>query len=365
MFGVGMSFVQNYSFIDKLLHHLAFNIPASQKILCDLENSAYKKEIASVETHNQVFVTGLPRSGTTLLLELLYKTEEFDTFSYRQMPFILSPLVWGKISKKFSKQAEKVERAHGDGMEVSFDSPEAFEEVVWLSHLRKTYVKEDRLECLVPANTTKSFANNFELTIKKLLIASSHGDDVKRYISKNNANCSRLRLLTQLFPDATILVPFREPLAHVGSLMKQHQQFIEMHNDDKFSQNYMLWLGHFDFGENFKPINFDDWLSSYEGVIDYNSENFWIRYWIAAYEHVLNNLTDNAFLVDYDKLLAEPLVSLQAIAKCVDLKSSSGLTELVSDIRSPTSKPRDSSQIDTDLLNKADTLYQRLKSSAI
>lgn len=365
MSGVVMSLAQNYSYIDKLLHHLAFSIPASQKILCDLENNIYKGELKDIETNNEVFVTGLPRSGTTLLLELLYKTNEFDTFSYRQMPFILSPLIWGKISQQFSKKAEKVQRAHGDGMEVSFDSPEAFEEVIWLSYLKDRYVKTDRLEPLIPSNTTKEFAKNIKLTIRKLLLSSSSNGEIKRYISKNNANCSRLNLLTKLFPTATILVPFREPLAHIGSLMKQHQQFNKMHSEDKFSKNYMQWLGHYDFGENFKPIDFNQWLESYEGQPDYNDENFWMQYWCSAYENILDNAENNVHLVDFDKLLSAPEESLSAISKHTKLKDISKLVSFSSEIRSPTSRAKKSSTIKKDILDRANDLYRKLQSSAI
>jgi len=365
MYGAEMSFVQNYSSIDKLLHHLSFSVPATQKILCDIENHLYQDELKLIASKNEVFVTGLPRSGTTLLLELLYKTDEFDTFSYRQMPFILSPLIWGKISRFFSKKAEKVERAHGDGMEVSFDSPEAFEEVIWLTFLKDRYVKQDKLEPLVAANTTKLFAKNIQLTIKKLLHSFSQDDQIKRYISKNNANCSRLKLLSQLFPSATILVPFRDPLAHIGSLMKQHQQFNEMHNEDSFSRNYMRWLGHYDFGQNFKPIDFDKWLDAYDGKPDYDDENFWMLYWCSAYEHILNNITDNTYLVDFDKLLSSPSASLSSISKCVTLSDESKLTDLSKEIRSPTSQAKKSSCIRSDLLARADELHKKLKEVAI
>ena len=87
-----MPFSSNYRFVDRALHYFAFGAPFVQKVLC-----------------------------------------EFETLTYRDMPFILAPLLWDKISRPLRKAGEKVERAHGDGMMVSFDSPEAFEEVVWLA----------------------------------------------------------------------------------------------------------------------------------------------------------------------------------------------------------------------------------------
>lgn len=360
-----MSLVQNYNIIDKLLHYLAFSAPTIQRVLCELENNIYKNDIANIENSSEIFITGLPRSGTTLLLDLLYQTNEFSTFSYRHMPFILSPLFWGKISQHFSKKAIKVQRAHGDGMEVSFDSPEAFEEVIWLSYLKDRFVKQDKLEPLKPANTTKEFATNFKLTIKKLLLSTSVDGRIKRYISKNNSNCSRITLLTQLFPSATILVPFREPLGHIGSLMKQHHQFSQIHHDDKFSRNYMRWLGHYDFGKNFKPIDFNHWLASYDGELDYNNENFWIQYWCSAYEHILNNMGDNVYLVDFDKLLLKPADSLSAIANHAKLTHINKFISLSSDIRTPTSQAKKADTINNELLNKTKILYKKLQDAAI
>ena len=38
---------------------------------------------------NHVFVMGLARSGTTVLLNALYESSEFASLSYKDMPFVL------------------------------------------------------------------------------------------------------------------------------------------------------------------------------------------------------------------------------------------------------------------------------------
>jgi len=369
-----MSFAENYSFIDRALHHLVFSLPAVQKLFADIESDLYQKELAEISSKNEVFITGLPRSGTTLLLEFLYQTEEFCTHSYRHMPFILAPLLWKKISGPFSKKSHSIERAHGDGIQVSFDSPEAFEEVIWLSYLKKQYVESDHLEPLNLRNTSKQFAEKFKISLNKLILEAqinsgqeNRKDSVvrKRYISKNNANSSRLSVLSKLFPDATILVPFREPLSHIGSLIKQHAQFCEMHKDDSFAKNYMRWLGHYDFGENFKPINFDNWLENTAKTKDYNSSAFWLEYWIASYTHLLNKSGSNIHLVDYDKLLASPEVSLSRIAEVCKLESSNEFIKNAEKVRAPTSHPSDRKDLDEDLRQQANKLYSKLKAAAL
>ena len=360
-----MSLAKNYNFVDKTLHHLAFSGSVIRNIISDLETSLYKKELSNVESNNEVFVSGLPRSGTTLVLELLYKSNEFSTFSYRHMPFLYSPLLWKKLSSPFSKTAESVERAHGDGMEVSFDSPEAFEEAIWLSYLEDNYVGSDHLKPLSLKTTSSKFARNFQLIIKKLLLETGNDGKVKRYISKNNANCSRVSVIQKLFPTATLIMPFREPLAHIGSLMKQHRQFCELHDEDKFSQHYMRWLGHFDFGENFKPINFNQWLDSLSQSPNYGDENFWLEYWIAAYTDMLSNRQSNVHLLDFDKLLQNPAESLASLADAAKMGDKTALIEQSKTIRTPTSKPKSSDSIRPELLNKAMALYAQLQEAAL
>jgi len=363
-----MSLVKNYNFIDKALHYLAFSVPGIQSLFADLEDDIYKKSLTKVNLSNEVFITGLPRSGTTLLLDFLYKTDEFCTFSYRHMPFILSPLLWKKVTKPFSKESVDIERAHGDGMKVSFDSPEAFEEVIWLNYLKKQYVDADRIRPLSTKTTSKKFALHLRSTIKKLVIENNNTElegEQKRYISKNNLNISRIEVIKRLFPSAKILIPFREPLSHVGSLMKQHRQFCEMHADDSFSRKYMQWLGHYDFGENFKPIDFDNWLINYTGSINYKDENFWLSYWIAVYSNMAKNISDNAYLVDYNKLLVDPENCFASIAKILDLRNQPAFLKFAKDIRKPTSQPKSSSSVNKDLYDQANELYVKLKRLSI
>ena len=218
----------------------------------------------TIDSRHEVFVTGLPRAGTTLMLELLHATGEFGTYTYRIMPFILAPLLWSKLSRSFRKAGTKKERAHGDGMDISFDSPEAFEEVVWLTHMADKIVQGKWLATMSADDITEEFRGAVRDSVRKILMLTEHvepGMGRLRYLSKKNANISRLDAIQKVFPTSSILVLFRHPLAHIGSLAKQHEQFLQVHASDAFSRQYMRWIGHYEFGENFKPINFGGWLN--------------------------------------------------------------------------------------------------------
>ena len=127
--------MNNYSWLQQKLHQLALSSQFMREVTFDVEDSAIT---INQTDDNHVFVSGLARSGTTILLNTIYESDEFASLSYQDMPFVLAPNLWSKLS--FSKQdIELLERAHGDGIKVSIESPEAFEEVFWM-----TFTEDDK-----------------------------------------------------------------------------------------------------------------------------------------------------------------------------------------------------------------------------
>jgi hypothetical protein len=354
-----MRFSDRYSPLERAIHHLAFSVPFVQKALGDLENDLFSRRLSGAASGSEVFVTGLPRAGTTLLLELLYGTGEFGSFTYRHMPFILSPLIFGRVSR--AGAGSGIERAHGDGMRISLDSPEAFEEVIWLAYLRDRIVAERTLEPLTSAMVSEPFENAFRATIRKL-VANPEGDVRLRYLSKNNANISRLGVLSQLFPDSTIIVAFREPSAHAASLMRQHQRFSDAHAADSFARRYMAWVGHFEFGLNFRPINFSGWLN--ERAIDpLPTADFWLRYWTAAYEYALEHCTRNVIFVDFDRLLTEQAAYLASIGRALKVQRPELLIGQAQRLRAPTTRDAAGVECSEETLQAARFVHARLRAA--
>lgn len=119
-----MEFENPYALVDRLLHRLSFRTVQTQIELADLEERFFGGQLADIAVRRPVFITALPRAGTTLLLELCAGLDEFATHCYRDMPFVLLPLIWNRFSSAFRRNNAPRERAHGDGMLVSIDSPE-------------------------------------------------------------------------------------------------------------------------------------------------------------------------------------------------------------------------------------------------
>lgn len=322
-----------YGRIDRLLHRLAFRAPGLQRALADIEDRLYRERIDLATARRPVFVTSLPRAGTTVLLEALAGVPELGAATYRQMPFTLLPLLWSETTRGLRAGATRAERAHGDGVEVGFDSPEAFEETAWMAFWPDHY--RDGAILPWPADATNpDFEAFLPRHMAKVVAAAKPG--ARRYLSKNNANIARLGLVERLFPDATILVPVRHPAAQAASLLRQHRRFGELHARDPFARTYMEGLGHFEFGAAFRPIAFAGGATSAPSLDDVS---FWLGYWCDAFASVLTTAGSRVVFVDADALAAEPAAHLPLVAEAVGLKEPGALTAFASRFRAPPPPP--------------------------
>ena len=80
--------MNSYSWLQQKLHQLALSSQFMRETTFDVESSMFSNE---KQTDNHVFVAGLARSGTTILLNALYESNQFSSLSYQDMPFILAP----------------------------------------------------------------------------------------------------------------------------------------------------------------------------------------------------------------------------------------------------------------------------------
>ena len=322
--------MNNYSWLQQKLHKLALSSKFMREVMFDFESST----ISTNQTDdNHIFVSGLARSGTTILLNAIYESNEFASLSYQDMPFVLAPNLWSKLSFN-KKDIDLVERAHGDGIKVSPESPEAFEEVFWM-----TFDESDK-------DTHEKFKNYVQLI--------NHKSQKKRYLSKNNQNIRRVEFISKIFPHSKILIPFRNPIQHAYSLLSQHKRFIEDSKRDKFISNYMKWIGHTEFGPNYIPIHeknlcFEDNLTI----------NHWLEQWYLTYKYCFENLKNNKNVnfICYEKLCNLKEYWLE-ISKILDIKETYSF-------EFKESNKIISLEMDEDFIHKSLTLYKELSQYVI
>lgn len=346
-----------YSGLDKALHNQAFSSPGLQKRMAAIEDRLWKRKLAATTAERPVLITSLPRAGTTILLELLARQPEFASATYRNMPFTLSPLLWGRFSRLFRKAGEKAERAHGDGIAVDFDSPEAFEEMIWMAFWQAHY-QGGRIS-LWGAEDRKAAFEAFLARHMRKIVFTMPG--ATRYVSKNNANIARLPLLAAAFPEARIVIPVRDPESQIASLMRQHARFGALHARDRFARQYMEGIGHFEFGAALRPIAFPGAPENTEGA---ETSDYWLRYWNAAYAHVLETAPVNAVFVDHAALSRAPEQQLPRLGEALHIADRDTLAAAAGMFRAPKPAP-ELPGASADLLRRAKELHAALLKRAL
>ena len=82
--------MHNYSKIQKFLHDFVLSKKFINKSLFEIEKIIFLKN-KQIKDQSHIFITSLPRSGTTSLLNFLYYSNQYSSLTYRNMPFVLSP----------------------------------------------------------------------------------------------------------------------------------------------------------------------------------------------------------------------------------------------------------------------------------
>lgn len=347
-----------YSFFDRLIHRIAFNTQSAQVALADVEDIMLGKKLTAITPERPVFITALPRAGTTLLLELLAELDEFASHRYRDMPFLLMPSVWNRFASRHRHVRDACERAHGDGMKIDTNSPEALEELIWKLFWKKHY-SANCIE-LWDDQTDEEFTSFFLNHMRKMMLARSPDDSGQniRYVSKNNPNIARIRQLKTMFPDSTVLVPFRDPVQHAISLHRQHCNFLKLQKEDRFVLEYMTAIGHHDFGEKLLPINFDNWLHE-DDVPDPEQLEFWLHYWVKAYGFLRREHATDVQFVCYENI-CESEATLKRLAEKLELAESESLTSQWQGLHAPARRLPPEDSLTPDLVAQANEVHEQL-----
>lgn len=353
-----MAFELNYSSLDRLLHRVAFAGPTVQLAAADMEKTLFQAAYQSARGERPIFITSLPRAGTTLMLEALNQFPSLATHTYRDMPFVMAPIIWSRLSSSFRKPADLKERAHGDGMEVGYDSPEAFEEILWRTFWPEKYSATGI--ALWTADDRKSEAQTFFVEHMKKIVALRRPDRLSdgRYISKNNGNVARLEIIGRMFPDAKIVVPLRRPVEHVRSLLHQHRSFLKMHKETPFVRQYMGDIGHYEFGELHRLIAFPG-VDALTRDRDPLKPDYWLGYWIAAFEYVLKQ-KEKVLVVSYENACRNAKGTLSSLCAHLGIQEEDTLEKAAALFRGEPSSKGGQLDADPTLLARAEALHDAL-----
>lgn len=306
---------------DYLLLRLAQSAGSWLRCLGDVETELLGGRLRDISVESPVFITGLARSGTTILLEELSRLEGLGTHRYRDFPFVMTPYLWNRLLEFFPAERAPVERPHRDRICITRDSPEAFEEPIWNQFFPHVHAA-NRLHRLTGADRNSEFDLFFTDHIRKLLLVRR----AARYLSKGNYNLARIEYLAALYPGARFIIPVRHPLTQVSSLIRQHALFSEYARQDPRVPRCLAAAGHFEFGPQRVPIRLG--IESGDRV-----QAAWDRgddrtgyaiQWAAVYDFVdaiqvgPRPLADRVLIVRYEDFCAQPHEVMCRILRHID-----------------------------------------------
>ena len=315
------------------------------KALGNLETSLLGSDLSGQSISKPVFVSGVARSGSTILTEVISQHPQTACHHYSDFPMTWTPYWWNSLRGHLPlPKQQPQERAHRDRLMITADSPEAIEEVLWMQFFPGAH-KPDCSHLLGAEENQPPFEKYYQDHIRKLL-AVRRG---QRYVAKNNYHVTRLEYLLQLFPDARFIIPIRDPLQQVASLLKQHRLFSQQDAEDSRVSRQLQLSGHYEFGPSRCPIIVNEnRRAHYSPELD--DIAWYASQWADVYGYMHERMQQNAALaaaclvVPYEKLCRETSKSLEAVFTQVDLNDESG--EKIITARAPTISAPDYYQAD-------------------
>lgn len=309
--------------------------------LANLESKVLAPDLMDRPVVAPVYVCGLARAGSTLMLEFLAGHKDAASHRYQDFPFIFTPYWWQLVLKlsPFKDEALR-ERAHGDRMLVNSASPEAMEEMLWMAFFPQLH-DDSRSNVLGRKAAGGKFDAFYRKHLEKLLLAGK----ASRYVSKGNYNVTRMAYLHQLFPDARFIVPVRGPEGHIASLMRQHERFCAASKEDPDVAEHMALAGHLEFGPRRTPIHTGETgaMDAVKAAWAAGDEVLgWAHYWAMIYRFVAGQLAadkalaEACLIVRFEELCANPREVLKNVfAHCRLEVSEEALAAMAAKVSAP------------------------------
>src|SRR5688572_208015 len=162
----------------------------------NLESSILADRLAPITVAEPIYIAGLARSGSTVLLETVASHPGVASHRYRDFPFVFTPYWWnGFLDRAPRRPAEPRPRVHADGLVVSSESPEALEEPLWMAFFPAAH--DGGVSQVLDSGTDHPrFADFYRNHLRKLLLIRGG----ERYACKGNYHVARLEYLLKLHP---------------------------------------------------------------------------------------------------------------------------------------------------------------------
>jgi hypothetical protein len=287
--------------------------------LGNLETKMLQRRLAGRSVDRPVYICGLPRAGTTITLQMLSEHPDVVTHKYADFLMPYMPYVWNQVFPRIPVDAMRkpVPRIHRDRIEVTRDSAEMGEEILW-EHFFPHIHDESNYSVLDGTTSNPAFESFYVDHLKKLALVRGRN----RYISKAIMCVVRMQYLRRIFPDARFLLYVRNPIDHIASMIKQDRIWAEIEKSDPRQIEIIELTGHHEFGPHQVMANVGnpDELREIRRLFDAGQWGLSrARYWAYVYGFVAGQLQADPELarrvciVRYEDLCSDSLPTIDRI----------------------------------------------------
>lgn len=231
-----------------------------------------------------IFIIGAPRSGTSLLYELLIRQYKFAYISnlaqlMNRVPVSVSKIGLGLIEKYHDNKVDSYNSKYGALSGLGAPSEGG---MVWSRWLAEThYLDESHLK------------NIDEVSLKGTILGFSNAMQGP-FLNKNVMHSVHMRLLNVLFPECLFIHINREIKSNVRSILRAHSKF-STNKDEWFSVK----------PKEYKQYKNDDIVLRTVAQVHYIHENI--------YEDAKYLGEGRIFKIDYEKLCENPKLVIHSI----------------------------------------------------
>jgi hypothetical protein len=296
--------------------------------LGNLESKFLARRMAQNPVDRPIYICGLPRAGTTISLQML--SEHPDVAAHKYADFIMPyvPYAWNWIFPRVpvNTMRKPVPRIHRDRIDVTRDSVEMCEEIIW-DHFFELY-NESKPSTLDASVSNPSFERFYRENIQKLVLVRER----KRYASKAINCVLRMQYIRKIFPDARFLLYVRNPVNHLASILKQDRIFDEVTQNDPRQIEILEMTGHHEFGSHqiLANVGNTDEVRQVRQLLDSGQKvAARARLWAYVYRFVLNqiaadpDLAKAVHVVRYEDLCGNSLDTIDRIIAHTGLDAAS------------------------------------------
>src|SRR5579871_2949616 len=178
------------------LHFLGWHVHQYRRLwiwLGHLESKRLAEKLQEVPVTMPIYITGLARSGSTLLHEIVASHTGVATHRIKDYPMVFTPYWWRQATARLNPTQPR-ERVHQDRIVISSESPEALEEMLWMAFFPRSHdpARDNRL---TEGYRHSEFERFYLSHLRKILLA----EQAERYAAKANYHVARLTYLDRLF----------------------------------------------------------------------------------------------------------------------------------------------------------------------